>query len=121
MKFEGSGRDIDESGAATLPDRAREASERARTRTLEGLDRSSERVRSELGETKHQLVDQIRHMSEALHSTAASADDEGSEPVARYARIAGERLDSAADYLSETSAGDWVRDAERYARRRPAV
>lgn len=109
-----------ETSRSGLPDRAHDASERLRETAIDKAGQARDRVREGFGEGRQQVVNRIRGVGSALRSTSNSLRS-SDDVVARYMETASRRIESAADYVSTAEVADLVREAERFARRQPAI
>jgi ElaB/YqjD/DUF883 family membrane-anchored ribosome-binding protein len=72
-------------------------------------------------EGKGQAGQQLRSAAEAIRQTSETLRDEQQTPLAKVADTAAERMEQAADYLQTRDVEELVGEAERFARREPAL
>jgi hypothetical protein len=102
-----------DSGAAS---KVREGAEQAKEKTLQRTDELREAAISR----KDKLGERVGRVGSAMRSAADEVRKED-ELVAGYVDRASERFERAANYLKTADPKQAMRDAERFARREPAL
>jgi hypothetical protein len=72
-------------------------------------------------EQKIRAATEIANLGAAVRRAADKLHDQRSDRLAKYVDTAAKQLDGMARYVVENDLGDLVQEAERFARRRPAV
>jgi hypothetical protein len=93
-----------------------ETAEQLKNAAVEG----AEQLRQQADSAKEHALHRIRRVGSALKSAGDGLRQED-EFVGRYAERAAEKLDQVAEYLSSTEPRALVRDAEQFARAKPAL
>jgi gas vesicle protein len=70
---------------------------------------------------KQEAASFLKDVSNALDEVTSKLDEQGHDRVARYAGAAAEKLRQVVDDLPRRDLGDLLRQAENFARERPAV
>jgi hypothetical protein len=103
-----------------LPERTEQVAERARAAAIEKVEHARDRAREGIDQSRQQVADRIRRVGSALRSASDKLREED-EAAARYADLASEGAERAANYLHSADLKGAVRDLERFARRQPAL
>jgi len=72
-------------------------------------------------EQKIRAATEIANLGAAVRRAADKLHDQKSDRLAKYVDTAAQSLDGVARYVVENDLGDLVQEAERFARRRPAL
>jgi len=91
--------------------------EKVRDFASSAQSKAGEQVRSQLDTGKTRAAAALRDVAGSL----MHPDKDGADVVSRYVRTAGDQAQRAADYLENTDVRQVVSDAERFARRQPAL
>jgi len=102
-----------------LADKAEQAVEQVKTAAIDRVQSAREQAQSGLDQGRNQVGDRIRHVSSALRSAGDSLREED-EFIARYVTAASERIESVASYVGSADPKAVLRDAQNFARERPA-
>ncbi len=84
-------------------------------------DQAKEQASSRTAEQKERATESLDHVAQALHQTGDNLRDEEQQTVARYMDDAATQVERLAGYLKEKSPEDLFHEAERFARREPAM
>lgn len=95
--------------------------EQAKQQASAALDQARDQVRTRLSEQKDAAASKLDTVAQALHRTADGLSDEQAGPIGGYAHRAAEQVERLSGYLQEHDLSDITREAEYFARRRPAV
>jgi ElaB/YqjD/DUF883 family membrane-anchored ribosome-binding protein len=98
------------------PANARESAEQLRERAVERVETMKEKAAS----GKERLSERVRRVGSAIHSAGDQIRGED-ETWARYVDRVSDRFERAAEYVRRTDPQQAMRDAERFARREPAL
>lgn len=97
------------------------AAETARDQGHRALDKLRETAVSRVEDQKSVALQQVQQLASGLRRTGETLQQEGSEPFARLASTAAQRVDRLAGYLQRSDVDDLVDDARLLARRHPGV
>jgi len=106
--------------SGNVAERAQEDAQRLRDSAIQKVEETGEQARKSMEQGRTQLAERIRRLGSALRSSSESLKDKD-QLVARYTERASDGFERAAKYVSSADLRDIVRDAEEFARRRPAV
>lgn len=84
-------------------------------------EQAKSQVKTQLAGQKDQATEQLESISSALRSTSENLRDENQDAVAGYIGDAARQVDRLSGYLRNHTAGELLEEAERYARREPAL
>jgi ElaB/YqjD/DUF883 family membrane-anchored ribosome-binding protein len=98
--------------------KVQDAASLAQEKASELREQGTARLRDQLDRRSTQTGTQMRSFAEALRRSGRETAD-GNGSVAQLSDQAAERLDRAGAYLEEMDGNELMRDAERFARRRP--
>jgi hypothetical protein len=93
------------------------------------LKRQAQQIREEArdeiqrfaAQRKQEAASFLRDVSNALDQVTSTLDEQGHDRIARYAGAAAEKLRHVGDDLPRRDLGELLRQAEQFARERPAV
>jgi hypothetical protein len=105
---------------ADLPERTEQVAERARAAAIEKVEHARDRAREGIDQGREQVAARIRRVGSALRSASDKLREEDAA-AARYADLASESVERAANYLGSADLKGAVRDLEGFARRQPAL
>ena len=114
--------DITEPIGQTFPPSVREGPSAFHPQPSTGLvDRMKERATTQLTTQKDRATDGIGTLAQTVRQTTERLRDEQHETVAEYVEKAAEQLERLSNSLREKDVNELLQDAERLARRRPAL
>ena len=102
-------------------EKAKEAKVQAKEQADVLAEEAKEQAQSQLATQKARATDGLRSLSVALQDASSQLREEDQDALARYTDTAAEQLGQFAELLRERSVGELLREAERYARREPAL
>jgi gas vesicle protein len=70
---------------------------------------------------KEEAASFLKDVSNALQEVTSKLDEQGHDRIARYAGVAADRLKQVGENLPQRDLGELLRQAEAFARERPAV
>jgi ElaB/YqjD/DUF883 family membrane-anchored ribosome-binding protein len=85
------------------------------------MERIRERASAEFAHQKDRAVDGLHSAAEAVRRTTQQLSETRQEDIAEYARRGADRLDRLSERLTDRNVRDLWRDAQDFARRRPAI
>jgi len=85
------------------------------------MDRVRQGATSQLGTQKDRATDGIGSVAQAVRQTTQQLREQRHETIARYVDEAASQLERVSQRLREKDVGELMDDAQRFARRRPAV
>jgi hypothetical protein len=91
----------------------------ADTRTL--MSKVRDRAGEGLTTQKNRAVEGVSSVAHAVRQTAAHLREDNREPIAKYAESGAQQLERLSEFLRNTDGAELWREAQTYARRRPAV
>lgn len=100
---------------------AGEAAHEVRDKARDLAQQARDQARTQLAGQKDRATEQLDSISSALRTTSDTLRDEEQDTVARYVGEAAQRIDRLSGYLRSHTAGELMDEAERYARREPAL
>jgi hypothetical protein len=80
-------------------------------------DRAGERLTTQ----KDRAVEGVTIVAHAVRQTAARLREDNREPIAKYVESGAQQLERLSEFVRNKDAAELWRDAQAYARRRPAV
>jgi hypothetical protein len=107
--------------ASSSPSAVEQAQDKVQQTAKQATGAVRSAVTQRLDSTASQGAEQLQQVAQAFRSTAEQLRSQGNGgPAGTVESLAG-RVESAANYLSETSADGLLRDAEHFGRRNPWV
>ena len=85
------------------------------------IDKARERATAQLTEQKNRAVDGIGSVTQAVRQSTQQLRDQQHETLAQYVERAAGQVDRLAEHLRNKDVGDLFQDAQRLARRQPAL
>jgi ElaB/YqjD/DUF883 family membrane-anchored ribosome-binding protein len=85
------------------------------------MDRVRDRASSQISDQKDRATDSLTRLAQAVRQSTQSLRDNQQGAVAQYVDRAADRIEQFSTTLRERDLNDLMRDAERFARRQPAV
>ena len=85
------------------------------------MDRVREGASSQISDQKERATDGLTRLAQAVRQSTQSLRDHQQGTVAQYVDRAADRIEEFSTRLRDRDLGELVRDAERFARRQPAV
>ena len=85
----------------------------------QALETGGEKLRSQVDERSTQIGRQAKNLAQVLRRSGAELGAQGNGSTARITSQAAQRLERVGSYLEQARGDDLVRDAERFARKRP--
>jgi ElaB/YqjD/DUF883 family membrane-anchored ribosome-binding protein len=85
------------------------------------IDRVRDRASSQISDQKDRATDSLTRLAQAVRQSTQSLRDNQQGAVAQYVDRAADRIEQFSTTLRERDLNDLMRDAERFARRQPAV
>jgi hypothetical protein len=85
------------------------------------MDRVRQGATTQLGTQKDRATDGIGSVAQAVRQTTQQLREQRHETIARYVDEAANQLERVSQRLREKDIGELMDDAQRFARRRPAV
>src|SRR6188508_2479721 len=85
------------------------------------MDRVRQGANSQLSSQKNKATDGIGTVAQAVRQTTQHLRDQQHETIARYVDEAANQLERVSNQLRDKDVGELMQDAQRFARRRPAV
>jgi hypothetical protein len=95
--------------------------EQAKQQATAVIDQAREQVRTRLSEQKDTAASSLGTVAQALHRTAQELEGEQTGPLGDYAHRAADQVERLSGYLQQHDLSDLQREAEYFARRRPAL
>ena len=102
-------------------DTAQDLGQQAQDQAQQLASQAREQITTQLAGQKDRATDQLGSISSALHRTSENLHDEDQDAVARYIGDAAQQVDRLSDYLRTHTVSELLSEAERYARREPAL
>ena len=102
-------------------EQAKQKAGQAKEETKELAGQAKEQALSRAEQQKSRATDSLDHVAKALHQTGDNLREEDQGAVAGYVDDAAGRVESAAGYLRDRSPDELLHEAERFARRDPAL
>lgn len=111
--------------AGEVKDRAKEQAgqvmDEAKHKASDMAHQAQQKVQHQLDAQKNQATDQIGHVQQALRQTSDNLRQQNQDMLAGYMDSAAQQVERLNRYLSERSVGELMGEAERFARREPAL
>jgi hypothetical protein len=85
------------------------------------IDKARERATAQLTEQKNKAVDGIGSVTQAVRQSTQQLRDQQHDTLAQYVERAANQIDRLAQQLRDKDVGDLFEDAQRLARRQPAL
>ena len=85
------------------------------------IDKARQRATAQLTEQKNKAVDGIGSVTQAVRQSTQQLRDQQHETLAQYVERAANQIDTLAQQLRNKDVGDLFNDAQRLARRQPAL
>jgi hypothetical protein len=85
------------------------------------MDRVRQGANSQLSSQKNKATDGIGTVAQAVRKTTQHLRDQQHETIAHYVDEAANQLERVSNQLRNKDVGELMQDAQRFARRRPAV
>jgi hypothetical protein len=85
------------------------------------MDRVRQGASSQLSSQKTKATDGIGTVAQAVRQTTQHLRDQQHDTIARYVDEAANQLERVSNQLRDKDVGELMQDAQRFARRRPAV
>jgi hypothetical protein len=85
------------------------------------MDRVRQGANSQLSSQKNKATDGIGTVAQAVRQTTQHLRDQQHDTIARYVDEAANQLERVSNQLRDKDVGELMQDAQRFARRRPAV
>jgi len=85
------------------------------------MDQVRQGANSQLSSQKNKATDGIGTVAQAVRQTTQHLRDQKHETIARYVDEAANQLERVSNQLRDKDVGELMQDAQRFARRRPAV
>lgn len=104
-----------------VKDTARAAKTTIKTKTKEVMEQAKQCGGEYVQQGKERTASRIGGFSASIRQTADRFEQEKDPNLARYTRLAADKLDSAATYVRERDLKDLRRDGENLARQYPAL
>ena len=98
-----------------------EVKEQAKEQAGALAEEAKQQAQGQLAAQKTRATDGLCSLSTALQEASSQLREEDQDALARYTDTAAEQLGQFAELLRERSVGELLREAERYARREPAL
>jgi hypothetical protein len=85
------------------------------------MDKVREGASTQLSTQKDRAVDGIGTVAQAVRQTTQQLRDQHHETIAQYVDQAANQLEQLSNRLREKDIGEFLRDAQQFAKRRPAI
>ena len=85
------------------------------------MDRVRQGANTQLSSQKNRATDGISSVAQAVRQTTQQLRDNRHDTIARYVDEAANQLERVSNQLRNKDVGELMRDAQQFARRRPAV
>lgn len=85
------------------------------------MDRVRQGANTQLSTQKNKATDGISNVAQAVRQTTQQLRDNRHDTIARYVDEAANQLERVSNQLRNKDIGELMRDAQQFARRRPAV
>lgn len=85
------------------------------------MDRVKEGATAQLSSQKDRATDGLGSLAEAVRKTSQPLRENNQDTIARYVEQAADQIDSVSTRLRERDISELMQDAQRLARRRPAL
>jgi ElaB/YqjD/DUF883 family membrane-anchored ribosome-binding protein len=85
------------------------------------MDRVRDTAASQLSNQKNRATDGLGHLARAVRQSTQSLRDNEQDTVAHYIEQAADRIEQFSSRLRDRDLNELMRDAEKFARRQPAV
>lgn len=113
-----------QSGSSTqqkAKEKASDVTHQAQDKATQLAGQAKEQAKTQLAGQKDRATEQLGSISTALHETERSLHDQNQDGIARYVGDAAHQVERLSDYLRNHTVGEMFSEAERYARREPAL
>lgn len=108
-------------GGPTSGTSDRSVTDEARATASQAVDTVKDEAQSRLETQKDRAAEQLGGIESALRDTSRSLRDNEQQPIAEYVDRAAQQVSQLNDYLRNHTVGDLLNEAERFARREPAL
>jgi hypothetical protein len=108
-------------GVQEEPDRMSQMADEAKREASSIADQAKQQATSKLGGQKTQAVDSLHGVAQALRQSGRSLRDQDQSTIAEFTEGAAEQVERFSGYLRDRDVNELFREAERFARREPAI
>lgn len=98
-----------------------EAAHDAQAQAAHFAEKARQQVKAQIAGQKDQATERLGHLSEALRHTSNHLRDQNESATAGFVDQAAHQVEGLSDYLRHHTVGELVGEAERFARREPAM